>query len=115
VRGFLGIAMAMIAQRTTDEDVRVRWFRSPLGRELTQLVGPITAVPTGAGAGSRDDGEADAPLLRGLVEGKTNREIAEDLGIDETTVTRRLGELFARVGASSRAEATAFAFRDRSL
>ncbi len=28
---------------------------------------------------------------------------------------RRLGELFTRIGASSRAEATAFAFRERVL
>ena len=46
--------------------------------------------------------------------GKTNGEIAEELGIDEAAVTRRLNELFARIGASSRADATAFAFRERS-
>jgi DNA-binding NarL/FixJ family response regulator len=50
-----------------------------------------------------------------LVQGKTNREIAEEMGIDEQAVTRRLGELFARIGASSRAEATAFAFQERVL
>jgi DNA-binding CsgD family transcriptional regulator len=116
VRGYLELALAMIAQRTADEDVRVRWFRGPIGRELTQLVGPIAAA--GERSGVSDDeaaDEADAALLRGLVEGKTNREIAEDLGTDEATVTRRLGELYARVGVSSRAEATAFAFRDGSL
>ncbi len=35
--------------------------------------------------------------------------------LEEEVVARRLGELFARVGASSRAEATAFAFRERVL
>ena len=59
--------------------------------------------------------EEDAQLLRSLVQGKTNREIADEIGIDEEAVTRRLGELFARIGASSRAEATAFAFHQRVL
>ena len=47
--------------------------------------------------------------------GKTNREIAEELGIDEPAVTRRLNELFATIGVSSRADATAFAFREHVL
>jgi DNA-binding NarL/FixJ family response regulator len=68
---------------------------------------------------SSPDGEvregADTALLRSLVQGKTNREIGEELGMDEQAVTRRLGELFARIGASSRAEATAFAFHERVL
>ena len=58
---------------------------------------------------------SDAALLRSLVQGKTNAEIAKDLDLEEEVVARRLGELFARVGASSRAEATAFAFRERVL
>jgi len=49
------------------------------------------------------------------VRGRTNAEIADDLGIGEDDVVRRLGELFAKIGASSRAEATAFAFRERVL
>jgi ATP/maltotriose-dependent transcriptional regulator MalT len=104
--------LAMIAQRTKDEDARVRWLRGPVGRELTRLVGPIEAVPATEG-GEAEGG--DTALLRSLVQGMTNREIAEELGIDEQAVTRRLGELFVRIGASSRAEATAFAFHERVL
>jgi DNA-binding CsgD family transcriptional regulator len=104
-------ALAMIAQRTMDEDARVRWLRGPLGREMTRLAGPIGAVPTSEG---QPEG-SDTALLRSLVQGKTNREIAEEMGIDEQAVTRRLGELFAKIGASSRAEATAFAFQERVL
>jgi len=57
--------------------------------------------------------ERDAELLKLLTEGLTNREIAERLGEEEQAVRRRLGELFARIGALSRSEATAFAFRER--
>jgi DNA-binding NarL/FixJ family response regulator len=119
MQAHLQLTLAMIAQRTMDEDVRVRWFRGPLGREMTRLAGPIeyaSNVADGNGHPSGDGAEdQDAQLLRSLVQGKTNGEIAEEIGIDEQAVTRRLGELFARIGASSRAEATALAFRQRVL
>jgi DNA-binding NarL/FixJ family response regulator len=116
VRSHLRLALAMIAQRTMDEDVRVRWFRGPTGREMTRLAGPVEAVPAVPdGDGDGEETTRDAQLLRSLVQGKTNREIAAEIGIDEQAVTRRLGELFARIGASSRAEATAFAFHEGVL
>jgi len=109
---FLQLTLAMIAQRTMDEDVRVRWFRGPTGREMTRLAGPVEHVPA---ATDGPETEADAGLLRGLIQGKTNRELAQELGTDETSVAVRLGELYARIGASSRAEATALAFQQRVL
>jgi DNA-binding NarL/FixJ family response regulator len=117
VREYVQLSLAMIAQRTLDEDVRVRWFRGPIGKELSALAGSFEAAV--ADGGSDGDGhgagldDADTALLRGLIQGRTNQEIAEEMGLDETAVVRRLGELFARIGASSRAEATAFAFRER--
>jgi DNA-binding CsgD family transcriptional regulator/tetratricopeptide (TPR) repeat protein len=119
VRSHVRLTLAMIAQRTMDEGVRVRWFRGPIGRELTRLAGPIESAPVVADGEEPGDGggaEAqDTQLLRSLIQGKTNQEIAAEIGIDEQAVTRRLGELFARIGTSSRAEATAFAFHQRVL
>src|SRR5262245_13317711 len=112
-RDWLQLQLAMIAQRTVDEDVRVRWFRGPIGRELSALAGGLDLSGRDDRAPAMELEEADAELLRCLIQGRTNAEIAEDLGLDETTVARRLGELFARIGTSSRAEATAFAFRER--
>jgi DNA-binding NarL/FixJ family response regulator len=80
---------------------------------MTELAGQIDMVTVDAGAAGKTDDES--VLLRSLIHGRTNQEIAEDMGIDEDAVTRQLGELFARIGASSRAEATAFAFRERVL
>jgi tetratricopeptide (TPR) repeat protein len=117
VRENVQLSLAMIAQRTLDEDVRVRWFRGPIGKELSALAGSFEAAVAdggsdGDGHGAGLDG-ADTALLQGLIQGRTNHEIAQELGLDETAVVRRLGELFAKIGASSRAEATAFAFRER--
>jgi tetratricopeptide (TPR) repeat protein/DNA-binding CsgD family transcriptional regulator len=113
LRPFLQLSLAMIAQRTLDENVRVRWFRGPIGREMTRLSGPLESATAANATGGADLAGPDAELLRSLIQGRTNREIAEELGIDEQAVTRRLAELFATIGATSRAEATAFAFRQR--
>jgi DNA-binding CsgD family transcriptional regulator len=112
--GQVGYAAAMIAQRTLDESVRVRWFRGPLGRDVTDLIGS-SDVSAGSAEVAVDADDLDGALLRSLVQGRTNAEIARDLDVDEVAVVRRLAELFAKIGASSRAEATAFAFRERVL
>jgi DNA-binding CsgD family transcriptional regulator len=50
-------------------------------------------------------------ILRVLATGKTNREIAAALTISDHTVRRHIQNIFAKLGVSSRAAATAFAFR----
>jgi DNA-binding CsgD family transcriptional regulator/tetratricopeptide (TPR) repeat protein len=114
VRDFVRLFLGMIARRTLDEAVRVRWFGSPTVRELVEVTGmqESVVVDGGDGAEARLD-DRDADLLRLLMQGRTNAEIGGELGLDENAVARRLGELFARTGTSSRAEATAFAFRER--
>jgi DNA-binding CsgD family transcriptional regulator len=115
VQFFLRMFLAMAAQRTLDADVRAKWFRAPVGRQLVELAGSLEGFVMGPqeadGDGQVDEGSVE--LLRLLTEGLTNREIAERLGEDEVTVSRRLAELFARIGAPSRSEATAYAFRER--
>ena len=49
-------------------------------------------------------------VLRLVAAGKTNREIASSLVISEHTVARHVQNIFAKLGLSSRAAATAFAF-----
>jgi DNA-binding CsgD family transcriptional regulator len=49
-------------------------------------------------------------VLRLVVAGKSNREIASTLVISEHTVARHVQNIFAKLGVSSRASATAFAF-----
>jgi DNA-binding NarL/FixJ family response regulator len=115
-RGFLQILLALTAQRTFDEDVRVRWFRGPLGRETVQAAGALDGMsmqPAAAEDAPKGMNEDQTALLKLLTEGLTNQEIAERLGISPEQVTSQLIDTFARIGANSRAEATAFAFRER--
>jgi DNA-binding NarL/FixJ family response regulator len=66
------------------------------------------------------DGDAAAPVggltareievLRLVAAGKTNRAVAEDLVISEKTVARHLSNIFDKLGVSSRAAATAYAY-----
>ncbi len=98
-------------QRILDEDIRVRWFRGPVGRELTRLAGPLQLPSAEPKAASQGPGLADdeTKLLQFLTEGRANREIAAALDQTEDEVALRLAALYAKIGASSRAEATAAA------
>jgi len=54
-------------------------------------------------------------VMRLLAAGKTNREIAEDLFISEKTVARHVSNIFDKVGVSSRAGATAWAYQQNLM
>ncbi|HLF40174.1 MAG TPA: LuxR C-terminal-related transcriptional regulator [Acidimicrobiia bacterium] len=54
--------------------------------------------------------DREVEVLRLVVAGGTNREIAAALYLSEKTVARHLSNIFTKVGVSSRAAATAYAF-----
>jgi DNA-binding CsgD family transcriptional regulator/tetratricopeptide (TPR) repeat protein len=108
--------LALTLLRTTDEDVRVRWLRGPIGSEWARLAGPPAAAPVTTGqspvAALSDD---DRKLLALLTEGLTAAEIAGRTDSAEESVRRKLDEMFAKIGASSRGQATAFALAEGVL
>ncbi|TME34711.1 MAG: hypothetical protein E6I62_02040 [Chloroflexi bacterium] len=117
-RGFLRLLLSRIVAGTVDDEMRVQWLRGPVGKQLTELAGPMdepmAAAPVDAGA---EPGmppaldELDRQLLHLLTQGSTNREMANEMKLDEAAVSQRLARLLATIGASSRAQATSFAFR----
>ena len=52
----------------------------------------------------------EVEVLRLVASGKTNREVAADLVISERTVDRHVSNIFDKLGVSSRAAATAYAY-----
>jgi len=74
-----------------------------------------------AAAGERPEG---APAAQGLTarelevlalvaQGKSNQEIADELGLSRRTVERHVGDILSRLGVTSRSAAVATAIRDR--
>jgi DNA-binding NarL/FixJ family response regulator len=57
--------------------------------------------------------ERELQVLRLLATGKSNRQIATELFISEKTVARHVSNIFDKLGVSSRAAATACAYRHR--
>jgi DNA-binding NarL/FixJ family response regulator len=53
----------------------------------------------------------EVEVLGLVATGATNRAIAEQLGLSEKTVARHLSNIFTKLGLTSRAAATAFAYQ----
>lgn len=69
------------------------------GRKVKGKVGGLTA--------------RELEVLRLVAAGKTNRAIAADLVISEKTVARHVSNIFTKLGVSSRAASTAFAYEHK--
>jgi non-specific serine/threonine protein kinase len=93
-------------------------LEAAVGAALAAL-GPRGAPPRGhahtpGGASEGRPGgltRREAEVLRLVVAGQTNREIAAELVLSEKTVGRHLEHIYAKLGVSSRAAATAAALR----
>ncbi|SDU88825.1 response regulator transcription factor [Jiangella alkaliphila] len=67
----------------------------------------------GTGGGAATDGgltPRELEVLRLVAAGRTNRAVADALVLSEKTVARHLSNIFAKLGVSSRAAATAYAY-----
>src|SRR5204863_3133462 len=95
LRRELEIILGMVAQRVQDEQVRVRWFRGPLGRVISDLVG--AAGPASVAAAPRvgpELGERQRRILQAMTEGRTDHEIATDLGLTDPELATALTTLY---------------------
>jgi DNA-binding NarL/FixJ family response regulator len=76
--------------------VRLDARDSPSGRNPTPLPAGLT--------------EREAEVLRLVAAGHTNKEVASVLFLSDKTIARHLSNIFTKLGVSTRAAATAFAF-----
>lgn len=67
---------------------------------------------TGSGDDSRPGGLSprEVEVLRAVAVGRTNREIGAELGLSERTIDRHVSNIYTKLGVSSRAAATAYAY-----
>ena len=85
-----------------------RWVFDQLGAapDLARVAG--LSPPARGRAPDRSRREAEVLTL--VAQGRTNRQVAAELFISDKTVARHLSNIFAKLGLSSRAAATAWAY-----
>ena len=74
---------------------------------------PTLRPPTPVGAGPFPNGLSarEVEVLRLLAAGNTNRQIAAALVVSVATAERHIANIYAKIGARGRADATAYALR----
>lgn len=110
------VLIALACRALGDDDTAemeldaARWVFRQLGAApdvaRVEALSRAGAAPTPAGLTARE-----IEVLRLVTEGRTNREIAKALRLSDHTVRRHLQNIFNKIGVSSRAAATAFAFQ----
>jgi len=110
VRADIGEALRQLGDADSSAlefDAALRTFRElgadPDVQRVERLAGRPVARPGGLS-------DREAEVLRLVAGGNTNRAIASALGISERTVDRHVSNIFTKLGVSSRAAATAFAY-----
>lgn len=116
----LGAAGYILKSAPRDEMVRALTAAASGGAYVQpSLAKPLLARYVVAGGPIADEPKALTPrqlqLLRALAAGRSNKELAHDLGISEATVKGYLKELYARLDVSSRASAVAYGIRHQLI
>jgi DNA-binding NarL/FixJ family response regulator len=114
VRVILGQACAALGDRDAAQmsyDAAAAVFRdlraTPDLQRLERLGAPLSARARNALT------EREVQVLRAVASGKTSRAMARDLFISEKTVARHLSNIYTKLGVSSRAAATAYAYEHK--
>jgi len=110
------LLMAAVCERRGDREGRRLELEAARG--LFQRLNAESCLARIAAQFERDTSQPAGPLserevqvLRLVASGKTNREIAEELFISEKTVARHMSNIFDKLGVSTRAAATAWAYQ----
>lgn len=112
VRVLLAQACRALGDRDTAdlelEAARAAFEELGAASQLTHLE---ALVRSGAPSTTSPLSAREVQVLRLVASGKTNRAIAAALGISEKTVARHVSNIFTKLGVSSRAAATAYAYQ----
>ena len=95
------------------ECARTTFAKLGAGHELARIDALSRDADSDSMAGALTARELE--VLRLVATGKTNRAIAARLGISEKTVARHVSNIFTKLGLSSRAAATAYAYERHML
>jgi DNA-binding CsgD family transcriptional regulator len=116
VRVLVGLACRKLGDQESAElelDA-ARWVFQQLGAApdlaRVQALSQTKAAKKAGGLTARE-----VQLLRLMAAGKTNRAIAAELVLSERTVDRHVSNIFAKLGVSSRAAATAYAYEHQLI
>lgn len=100
-------------------------FKSDANDELLSAIRAVSGGKKFVSPAIRQQFKSDPPadplsprqtdILKGLVEGKSNTEIAKDLGISPTVVRDHTSVIFEKLGVTNRIEAVAIAMRKHLL
>jgi pimeloyl-ACP methyl ester carboxylesterase/DNA-binding CsgD family transcriptional regulator len=85
----------------------------PFVRHVEDFLSKVSVVPVGTPAGPLPEGISprEIDVLRLIAGGRTNQQIAAELVLSVRTVERHISNLYTKIGARGRADATAFALR----
>jgi DNA-binding NarL/FixJ family response regulator len=109
VRVLIGVACRALGDAATAE----LEFEAARGALAELGAAPDLARLARLAGSSRPGGlsRRESEVLRLVATGKTNRAIGTELFISEKTVARHVSNIFTKLGLSSRAEATAYAYK----
>lgn len=104
----------MAAHETADDVTRGKWLRAPVLRELAERVGAGEAVRVERSGAVVPAGlsERGLVLLRGVMSGQTNKELAAALEISEDDVADELKRAYDALGVATRVQASHAAMRE---
>jgi DNA-binding CsgD family transcriptional regulator/tetratricopeptide (TPR) repeat protein len=111
VRVLIGLACGALGDAETSamefDDAR-KIFEQLGAKPEIQRLDALSRRPSGPTPGGLSTREVQ--VLRLVASGKTNRAIAKELGLSEKTIARHVHNCLTKIGVSSRAAATAYAY-----
>ena len=107
------IDLMMATFQTADDAIRAKWLASPIIAELAERSGLAEAVRTEDSGATVDVelSERGVLILRRVMAGETNKQIAAALGVDETEIATELSAVYEALGVTSKAQMSVAALK----